>query len=177
MVSALRSTTPNPSFFRRGFREDSNYSRYDYMKVILRDDVAKLGTAGEAVTVRDGFARNYLVPRQLAYVATAGALKKIEHEMRQRARVIEREKLTAEEFAKRLEMVTVTIPMRVGEEERLYGSVTAQMISDNLERQGYDVDRRTIVLEEPIRTLGSHEVSARLKHGVTGKFRVNVVAE
>ncbi|MFI5202086.1 MAG: 50S ribosomal protein L9, partial [Candidatus Kapaibacterium sp.] len=92
------------------------------MKVILRDDVAKLGTAGEAVTVRDGFARNFLVPRQLAYVATAGALRKIEHEMRGRARVVERERMSAEEYAKRLETVTVTVPMRVGEEDRLYGS-------------------------------------------------------
>ena len=147
------------------------------MKVILRDDVAKLGNAGEAVTVKDGFARNYLVPRQLAYVATAGALKKIEHEMKQRARIVEREKLSAEEYAKRLETVTVTVPMRVGEEDRLYGSVTAQMIADNLDRQGYDVDRRSIVLDEPIRTLGAHEVAVRLKHGVQGKFRVNVVAE
>ncbi len=147
------------------------------MKVILRDDVAKLGNAGEAVNVRDGFARNFLVPRGLAYTATPGALRKIEHEMRQRARVVEREKLTAEDFAKRLESVTLTIPMRVGEEERLYGSVTAQMLSDGLERQGFDVDRRSIVLDEPIRTLGSHDVSVRLRHGVSGTFRVNVVAE
>ena len=147
------------------------------MKVILRDDVAKLGTAGEAVNVRDGFARNFLVPRQLAYMATPGALKKIEHEMRQRARVIEREKLSAQEYAKRFETVIVTVPMRVGEENRLYGSVTAQMIADNLDRQGYNVDRRSIVLDEPIRTLGAHEVTVRLQHGVTGKFRVNVVAE
>src|SRR5581483_4999689 len=103
--------------------------------------------------------------------------RKIEHEMRQRARVVEREKLTAEDFAKRLESVTLTIPMRVGEEERLYGSVTAQMLSDGLERQGFDVDRRSIVLDEPIRTLGSHDVSVRLRHGVSGTFRVNVVAE
>ncbi|HEY3874764.1 MAG TPA: 50S ribosomal protein L9, partial [Candidatus Kapabacteria bacterium] len=124
-----------------------------------------------------GYARNFLVPRQLAYAATPGALKKIEHEMRKRARVVEREKMTAEEFAKRLEPVTVTVPMRVGDESRLYGSVTAQMLSDNLERQGFDIDRRMIHMEDPIRTLGAHEVTVRLKHGVTGKFRVNVIAE
>lgn len=147
------------------------------MKVILRDDITTLGKAGEAVNVRDGYARNFLVPRHLAYVATPGALKKIEHEMRQRARVIDRERMSAEEYAKRLEPVIVTVPMRVGDESRLYGSVTAQMLSDNLERQGFDIDRRMIHMEEPIRTLGSHEVSVRLKHGVTGKFRVNVIAE
>ncbi len=147
------------------------------MKVILRDDITTLGTAGEAVNVRAGYARNFLVPRQLAYVATPGALKKIEHEMRQRARIVEREKMSAEEYAKRLESVTVTIPMRVGEENRLYGSVTAQMLSDSLERQGFDVDRRMIHIEEQIRTLGAHEITVRLKHGVQGKFRVNVVSE
>jgi large subunit ribosomal protein L9 len=147
------------------------------MKVILRDDVAKLGSAGEAVNVKNGFARNFLVPRQLAYVATAGALKKIEHEMRARSRVVERERMSAEEYAKRLEAVTITISMRVGEENRLYGSVTAQMLSDSLERLGYDVDRRMIHIEEQIRTLGAHDVAVRLKHGVQGKFRVNVVSE
>jgi len=147
------------------------------MKVILRQEVAKLGNAGEAVNVKAGYARNFLVPRQLAYVATEGALRKIDHEMRQRSKIVEREKMSAEEYAKKLETVTVTIPMRVGEEERLYGSVTAQMISDGLMRQGYDVDRHMIVLDEPIRTLGAHEVGARLQHGVRGKFRVNVTAE
>ncbi|HWF43643.1 MAG TPA: 50S ribosomal protein L9 [Candidatus Kapabacteria bacterium] len=147
------------------------------MKVILREDVAKLGTAGEAVTVRNGFARNFLVPRGLAYMATEGSLRKIEQEMKQRARIIEREKITQEEFAKRLEGVIVTIPMRVGEENRLYGSVTAQMISDSIGNQGYEIDRRSIVLDEPIRTLGSHDVTVHLKHGVQGKFRVNVISE
>ncbi|MDP4199028.1 MAG: 50S ribosomal protein L9 [Bacteroidota bacterium] len=147
------------------------------MKVILREEVTKLGNPGDAVTVRDGFARNYLVPRGLAYVATSGALKKIEHEMRLRARVIERERMSATEFAQKLEGVTVTIPMRVGEEDRLYGSVTGQMISDSIGNQGYEIDRRAIVLADPIRTLGVHEVAVHLKHGVVGKIRVNVIAE
>ena len=147
------------------------------MKVILREDVAKLGTAGEAVTVRDGFGRNFLVPRGLAYVATEGALRKIEHEMKKRAKIIERERLSAEEYAKRLDNVTVTVPMRVGEENRLYGSVTAQMLSDGLGNQGFEIDRRSIVLDEPIRTLGSHDVTVHFKHGVTGHFRVNVISE
>lgn len=147
------------------------------MKVILREEITTLGNPGEAVTVRDGYARNYLVPRGLAYVATTGALKKIEHEMRQRARVVERERLSAQEYAQRLDGVIVTIQMRVGEEERLYGSVTSQMISDSLDNQGYKIDKRSIVLDEPIRTLGAHDVAIHLKHGVTGKVRVNVIAE
>ena len=147
------------------------------MKVILRKEVEKLGKAGEAVSVRDGFARNFLVPRGLAYVATEGALKRIAEEMRQHSRVIAREKVDAEEFAKRLGDVSVTIPMKVGEEERLYGSVTPQMISDGLGNQGYAVDRRSVVLDEPIKTLGTHDVLIKLRHGVQGKVRVKVVAQ
>jgi large subunit ribosomal protein L9 len=147
------------------------------MKVILREEVEKLGAAGEAVTVRDGYARNFLVPRGLAYVATEGALRRIEQEMKQRARQIDREKVDAEQYATKLSEVSITIPMKVGEEDRLYGSVTNQMISDSLGNQGYAIDRHAIVLEEPIRTLGQHDVAVRLKHGVKGKVRVNVVSE
>jgi large subunit ribosomal protein L9 len=147
------------------------------MQVILRKEVEKLGKAGEAVTVRDGFARNFLVPRGLAYVATEGALRRIEQEMKQRSRVVAREKVDAEDFAKRLGDVSVTIPMKVGEEDRLYGSVTSQMVSDSLGNQGYAIDKRSIMLEEPIRTLGGHDVVVKLRHGVQGKVRVNVIAQ
>ncbi len=147
------------------------------MKVILRSDVEKLGAAGEAVSVRDGFARNFLVPRGLAYVATEGALKRIEQEMKQRARIIAREKVDAELYATKLGDVTVTVPMKVGEEDRLYGSVTAPMLSESLGNQGYAIDRRMIVLDEAIKTLGKHEVTVKLKHGVTAKFTVNVIAQ
>src|SRR5436190_22675898 len=138
------------------------------MKVILREDVAKLGEAGEAVTVRDGFARNFLVPRGLAYVATEGALKKIEQEMKQRSKRVAREKVDIEAFASKLGEISITIPMKVGEEERLYGSVTAQMISDSLDNQGFDIDKRSIQLDEQIKTLGAHDVPIKLKHGVMG---------
>jgi large subunit ribosomal protein L9 len=147
------------------------------MKVILREEVEKLGNAGEAVSVRDGYARNFLVPRGLAYVATEGALKKIEQEMKARDKRIGREKVDIQSYADKLASVSVTIPMKVGEEERLYGSVTAQMISDSLGNQGYAVDKRAFQMEEPIKTLGQHDVEVRLKHGVTGKVRVNVVAQ
>lgn len=147
------------------------------MKVILREEVEKLGEAGDVVTVRDGYARNFLVPRGLAYVATEGALKRIEEEMKQRSRRIEKEKQELAAYAQRLESVSVTIPMRVGEENRLYGSVTSQMISEGLGNQGYAVDRRSIVLDEPIKTLGAHEIPVKFRHGVQGKVRVNVIAE
>ena len=147
------------------------------MKIILREDVEKLGNAGEVASVRDGYARNFLVPRGLAYVATAGALKKIEGEMKQRSKRIEKEKVEIQGVADKLSQVSITIPMKVGEEDRLYGSVTNQMIAERLGNQGYAVDRRSIILDEPIRTLGQHDVQVRLKHGVTGTVRVSVMAE
>lgn len=147
------------------------------MKIILREDVEKVGEAGTVVSVRDGYARNFLVPRGLAYAATAGALKKIEGEMKQRAKRIDRERVEIQGVADKLSQVSITIPMKVGEEDRLYGSVTNQMIADRLGNQGYAVDRRSIVLDEPIRTLGQHEVAVRLKHGVQGTVRVSVIAE
>jgi large subunit ribosomal protein L9 len=147
------------------------------MKVILREEVEKLGNAGDVVSVRDGFARNFLVPRGLAYVATEGGLRRIEQEMKQRARRTEREKGEAEVYAQKLGDVSITIPMKVGEEDRLYGSVTNQMISDGLGNQGHAIDRRSILLDEPIKTLGQHEVAVRLRHGVQAKVRVNVIAQ
>ncbi|MEO6939292.1 MAG: 50S ribosomal protein L9 [Candidatus Kapaibacterium sp.] len=147
------------------------------MKVILRDDVEKLGKAGEPVNVKSGYARNFLVPRGLAYVATPGALKRIEEEMKQLSRKIGREKIDAEEYAQKLSTVSITIPMKVGDEEKLYGSVTAQMISDSLGNLGYAIDKRAISLDEQIKTLGSHEVAIKLKHGVQGKVKVNVTAQ
>jgi large subunit ribosomal protein L9 len=147
------------------------------MKVILREDVEKLGAAGEAINVRDGYARNFLVPRKLAFVATAGALRRIGEEMKQLGRNIVKEKIELTAMAAKISDLTVTIPMRVGEEEKLYGSVTGQMVADSLSNQGYSIDRRSIVIDEPIRTLGSHQVSVKLKHGVGATIKVNVVAE
>ena len=147
------------------------------MKVILREDIETLGTAGEVINVKDGYARNFLVPRRLVYVATASALKRIEQEMKVRGKKIEIEKADQSQLAAKLSEVSVTIPMRVGEEEKLYGSVTAMMIAESLTNQGYNIDRRSIASDEPIRTLGSHEVTIKLKHGVTATVKVNVVAE
>jgi large subunit ribosomal protein L9 len=147
------------------------------MKVILREDIEKLGNAGEAVTVRPGYARNFLVPRGMAYVASTGALKAIAQEMKQRSRNIQKEKGELAVLASKISELSVTIPMRVGEEEKLYGSVTGAMIADSLENQGYKIDRRSIIIDETIRTLGSHEVAVKLKHGVGATIKVNVVAE
>ncbi len=147
------------------------------MQIILRQDVEKLGAAGELVNVKDGYARNFLVPRKLAYVATAGAMKRMEQEMKQIVKKMEIEKLSLQELAAKISELSVTIPMRVGEESRLYGSVTGAKIAEGLGNQGYKIDRHSIVLDEPIRTLGSHEVVVKMKHGVTANVKVNVIAE
>jgi len=147
------------------------------MQVVLRQDVEKLGDAGSVVTVKNGYARNFLVPRKLAYVATPGALKRIEQEMKQLAKKMDIEKMELSQIAERISQLTVTIPMKVGEEEKLYGSVTAPMIAESLNNQGYAVDRRNIVIDDAIRTLGQHEIVIKFKHGVTANVKVNVVAQ
>jgi large subunit ribosomal protein L9 len=147
------------------------------MQVILRQDVEKLGNAGEVVLVKDGYARNFLVPRRLAYVATPGAMKRMEQEMKQILKKIDIEKANLMEVAAKISLLSVTIPMRVGEEERLYGSVTAAKIADGLGTQGFAIDRRNIHIDEAIRTLGAHDVGIKFKHGVTATIKVNVIAE
>ena len=147
------------------------------MQIILRQDIEKLGSAGELINVKDGYARNFLVPRKLAYVASAGAKKRMEQEMKQIVKKIELEKMSLVQIAAKISELSVTIPMRVGEESRLYGSVTNVKISEGLMNQGYNIDRHQIVLDEPIRTLGSHEITVKMKHGVTATVKVNVVAE
>jgi large subunit ribosomal protein L9 len=119
------------------------------MKVILRQDVENLGKMGDIVEVRDGYARNYLIPRGLAYYASEGAIRRLEQEKRQYQRRLERERISAQELAAQLEQLVLSIPMRVGEEGRLFGSVTPQMIADELSLRGFTIDRRAIVLEEP----------------------------
>ena len=147
------------------------------MQVILREDVEKVGLAGEMINVKDGYARNFLVPRRLAYVSTPSATRRIEQEMKIRAKKVDIERADLTELAAKLSELSVTIPMRVGEEERLYGSVTPMMIAESLNNQGYKIDRRTISIIEQIRTLGAHDVTLKLKHGVTAKIKVNVVSE
>ncbi|HVZ37730.1 MAG TPA: 50S ribosomal protein L9 [Candidatus Kapabacteria bacterium] len=145
------------------------------MKVILRQTHENLGTIGDIVDVKDGYARNFLIPRSIAYRATPGALRAIESEKKlyqaQQAR-LEAESRTQ---AERLESVSITIPMRVGEEDRLFGSVTSLMIADELGRQGHEVDRRMIQLPESIRHLGMYDVPIKLHANVTATLKVFVV--
>lgn len=147
------------------------------MKVILTENVDQLGDAGEIVDVKDGFARNFLLPRQLALIANKGNMAVYKEVRRQREIQQSRAKREAEVLAEALEKVSCNVPVTVGEGDRIFGSVTAQQIADLLKEQGFDVDRRLVQLDEPIRALGVYDVPLRLHAEVEAKIKVWVVKE
>jgi large subunit ribosomal protein L9 len=147
------------------------------MKVILREDVPNLGNVGDVVEVRPGYGRNFLIPNAKAVLATAGNVRRIEHEKQVALAAQAKKKAGATELAKRLGQVELTIRRRVGEQEKLFGSVTAIDIAEQLEPMNLGIERRQIHLEEPIKTLGTFEVPVRLHSEVTQTIKVNVVAE
>ncbi|MBI3493558.1 MAG: 50S ribosomal protein L9 [Acidobacteria bacterium] len=147
------------------------------MEVILREHVDNLGRRGEIVKVADGYARNFLLPRKLALVATAGNKKQIERE-RVKFEVKElEEKNVAEAVAERLSSVQIEISRKVGETDVLYGSVTSGDIADALAKRGFEIDRRKLQLREPIKKLGEFDVPLKLHPDVTTRVKVKVVAE
>lgn len=147
------------------------------MKVILRKDYSQLGKIGDVVDVKDGYARNFLIPRDIAYAATEGNLKTLEEEKKQAQRKAEKEHKEAEKTVQELAKLSITIQMKVGEDEKLFGSVTSQMIADEVQQKGVNLDKKSIELEEPIKALGIYDVPVRLAGGVTGTVKVWVVRE
>jgi large subunit ribosomal protein L9 len=147
------------------------------IEVILREDITTLGKAGEMVRVKPGYARNYLLPHGLAYEATEGNKKRIAAESKARSVRQQSERTGAEREAATLAAVQVRLAGKAGDEGKLFGSITAQDIAEELSRQGHQVDRRRIELEHPIKTLGEHIVSVRLHPDVHAEVRVSVVAE
>jgi len=147
------------------------------MEVILREDIKTLGKAGELVRVKPGYARNYLLPHGLAYEATEGNKKRIAAETKARSVRLQSERAGAEREAATLSAVQLRLAGKAGEEGKLFGSITAQDIAEELGRQGHTVDRRRIELEHPIKTLGEHTVSVRIHPDVHAEVRVSVVAE
>ena len=147
------------------------------MKVILTETLDTLGEAGAIVDVKDGYARNFLLPRKLALVASKSNMSVYEEVNRQRDAQDSKSKREAEILAKTLEKASCTVPVAVGEGGRIFGSVTAQAIADLLVEQGFDIDRRTVVLEEPIRALGVYDVPIRLHAEVEAPVKVWVVKE
>jgi large subunit ribosomal protein L9 len=147
------------------------------MDVILREDVKDLGRAGQLVKVKPGYARNFLLPRGLAYEATEGNRRRIEAESKARTARQAEERDASRELAARLAAVPVTVTRKAGEGGRLFGSITAQDIADELARAGVVIDKRKIELEHPIKATGQHTVQVNLHHEVKGEVRLTVVAE
>jgi large subunit ribosomal protein L9 len=147
------------------------------MKVILLDDVTKVGRRGEVRDVSDGYARNFLIPKKLALSATAGNLKNLEHIKRQQDAKADRVKADAESLRTKIEALLYEERRQASEEGKLFGSVTSQDIADFLGTRGVPMDRRRITLDEPIKALGEHSVSMRLHPEVVAQLRVNVVRE
>jgi large subunit ribosomal protein L9 len=147
------------------------------MEVILREHVDNLGRRGEIVKVADGYARNYLLPRKLALLATEGNKKQIERERAKFDAKEADEQRTAQAIADRMANVEVTISRKVGETEALYGSVTTADVAEALAAKGFEIDRRKLQLAEPIKKLGEYEVPLKLHRDVTTTVKVKVVAE
>jgi large subunit ribosomal protein L9 len=144
------------------------------MQIILRDDLDNLGKSGEVVNVKPGYARNYLLPRGLAIKATAGDIARVEHEKRVIAARTAKLSKAAQAEADKLSSVSVTITRAVGEEDKLYGSVTNRDVSEALREKGVVVDAKKIHLAEPIKALGEFEVPVKLGRGVTATIKITV---
>jgi large subunit ribosomal protein L9 len=147
------------------------------MEVILRDHVDNLGRRGEIVKVADGYARNYLLPRKLALLATEGNKKQIERERAKFEAKEAEERKVVEAIAARLSNVEIVIARRVGDTEALYGSVTAADIAEVLAEKGFDIDRRKLQLAEPIKRVGELDVPVKLHRDVAASIKVKVVPE
>jgi large subunit ribosomal protein L9 len=147
------------------------------MQVILQEDVDKLGTRGEVVEVAPGFARNFLLPRKLALEASSANLKRLEKIRVTLAKRTATEKSAAEQQADLLNNVTVKLARKAGENDQLFGSVTAADLAEGLAAQGFQIDKRRIALDEPIKILGESLVTVRLVHGVAAHLKVIVEKE
>jgi large subunit ribosomal protein L9 len=147
------------------------------MRIVLRDDVEKLGRRGEIVEVAAGYARNFLLPKGKALPATGGNMKRVEQERRKHAVRLAKEKEDAAAMGRRLAGLSCTIVRKVGENDQLYGSVTASDIAEYILKEGIELDKRRILIEEPIKALGIYTIPVKLHAEVTGEIRVWVVKE
>ncbi|MDT0630784.1 50S ribosomal protein L9 [Rubrivirga sp. S365] len=146
------------------------------MKVILTEDHDTLGIKGDLVDVKPGYGQNFLIPRQLAVVATKSATKRYAEERRQSAHKVEAQREQAEKLAQRLDGTEIVIPVQTGEDNRIFGTITTQQVVDELKEQGFDIDRRKVTLSEDPRVTGVYPATVRLHQDVSAKVTVNVVA-
>ncbi|WP_367361344.1 50S ribosomal protein L9 [Syntrophus buswellii] len=147
------------------------------MKVILKETVETLGKAGDIIKVADGYARNFLIPKGLAAEANVRNIKALDHDKQNIVRKAEKERKRHESLAASLAGVTCTISRRVGEQDKLFGSVTAKDIEESLLAQDITIDRKTLVLDEPIKAIGEFPIVVKLGAGVTAEIKVNVIPE
>lgn len=145
------------------------------MKIILKEDLKKLGKCGEVVEVRDGYARNYLIPRNLAIPATKGNLKAIEEVVRQKGLKDNKSRRKDERLKAEIEKISVTAEVTVGEEDKVFGSVTSQNIADLLKGKGFEIDRHKIDLKEPLKALGVYTISVKVSSEVEANLKLWVV--
>jgi len=147
------------------------------MKVILRQDFESVGNVGEIVEVKDGYARNYLIPKGIALKADKKNIKQLESEQKQRELQLNKDKKNAEKLAEKLNKISCTASVPVGEEDKVFGSVTTQIISDLLKDKGFEIDRKKILLDEPIKALGIYTIPIKLHTDVEAKIKLWVVKE
>ncbi len=147
------------------------------MKVILLEDVRGTGKAGEVANVSDGYARNMLIPRGLAVEATAQNIKQLEKKKEAQKKQFEEDKAAALELKKKLEEVTVEVKTKAGKDGKVFGSVTSKDIADALKTMGFDIDKKKIQLDSPIKATGTTDVSVKLFTEIAGKVKVNVISE
>ena len=145
------------------------------MKVILLTDVPNLGNEGEVISVKNGYGRNWLIPQKLAEMATPGAIRAFEDQMRQQARRRAQERNNAEEIKNQLENAVVNIEAKVGEENRIFGTITSQQVALGLAVQGFNIDRRIITMNEDIKVLGEYTATIKLHAEVHAQLSVHVV--
>jgi large subunit ribosomal protein L9 len=147
------------------------------MKIILKEDIKKLGKMGQIVDVADGYARNYLVPKGLAVEASTKNVRSLEHEKKIIQEKARKHKDSAQDLASRISAMTLTIKAKAGEEEKLFGSVTTMDIAEALLTQGVEIEKKKIVLEEPIKRLGSYSVQIKLHPDVSVPLTIEVIQE
>ena len=145
------------------------------MKVILIENVDKLGSIGDVITVKTGYARNFLVPNKLAKEATAGNLKSLESLLKKKAVVEAKVREEANKVAEKIASLSITIPAEAGEEDKLFGSVSSEMIAEALAKEGVSVDKRDLVIDEPIKKLGAYQVTIKIHPQIKASLKVLVV--
>jgi len=147
------------------------------MKIILLQDVENLGKKDEIKEVADGYARNFLLPKKLAIIATKGAIKQLELKKEIEAKKAEKELMKIQEIAKNLDGLEIEIPVKIDENGQIYGSITALKLSKILKEKGFDISKKQIKLEEPIKEVGEYDIVVELPHGLEAKVKVIVIEE